>query len=79
MATLTKIATITLNALSVLRRSPNESEGSPAILMAARMNVPPNNSNTSDTVVDVGIPKVLKMSRMMTSVTITARNIVITS
>ena len=43
------------------------------------MKVPPSNSKTSDTVVDVGIPNVLNMSSTMTSVTITARNIVITS
>ncbi len=43
------------------------------------MNVPPSNSNTSDTVVDVGSPRVLKMSRIITSLTITARKITITS
>ena len=36
-------------------------------------------SNTSDTVVEVGIPSVLNMSRITTSVTITARKMVITS
>ena len=33
----------------------------------------PNNSNTRDTVVEVGMPKVLKRSSRMTSVSITAR------
>ena len=43
------------------------------------MKAPPSNSNTSETVVEVGIPKVLNTSRMMTSVTMTARKSVITS
>ena len=42
------------------------------------MNVPPRSSKTRDIVVDVGIPKLLNMSRIMTSVTITAKKIVIT-
>ncbi len=37
----------------------------------------PNNSKINDTVVDVGKPKVLKTSRRITSVTITARNNII--
>ena len=55
------------------------SDGSAAILSMARMNVPPSSSNTSETVVDVGRPSVLNTSRMTTSVTITARKMVITS
>ena len=43
------------------------------------MNAPPRSSKTSDTVVDVGMPNELNTSRMMTSVTMTARNTVITS
>ena len=43
------------------------------------MKAPPSNSNTNDTVVEVGIPSVLNTSRMMTSVTMTARKSVITS
>ena len=34
----------------------------------------PNSSNTIDTVVDVGIPRELKISSNTTSVTVTARN-----
>ena len=73
------MATITLNALSVLSRSAKPSVGSAAILIAARTNVPPSNSNTSETVVEVGMPSVLNMSSTITSVTITARKTVITS
>ena len=79
MATLTKMAIITLSALSELSRSLYVSVSSPIIFIVARMNVPPNNSNTSDTVVEVGMPSVLNMSSTMTSVTITARKMVITS
>jgi len=79
MATDTKIAIITLSALLLLSRSVKASDGSLPILKRARMNVAPRSSNTSDTVVEVGIPSVLNMSRITTSVTITARNIVITS
>ena len=43
------------------------------------MKAPPNNSNTSETVVEVGIPNVLNTSSTMTSVTMTARKSVITS
>ena len=77
-ATETKMATMTDKALSVLSRSPKVSDGSPAILMQASMKVPPRSSKTSETVVEVGMPSELKMSRMMTSVTITARKMVIT-
>ena len=51
----------------------------PAILIRARTKVPPNSSNTMDTVVEVGIPKELKISNRTTSVTITARKIHINS
>ena len=79
MATLTKMAMMTLNALSVLRRSLKARLGSAATFRTARMNVPPRSSNTNETVVEVGIPSVLNMSRTMMSVTMTARKIVITS
>ena len=44
-----------------------------------RANVAPRSSNTMDTVVEVGIPRELKTSRSMISVTITARKIYMSS
>lgn len=79
MATLTKMAMMTLSALLLFSKSSKPNEGSACIFKMASTNVPPNSSNTSDTVVEVGRPNVLNMSSTMTSVTITARNIVITS
>ena len=79
IATETNIAMMTFSACSVFIRSEKPNCSSPAILIQATINVPPSNSNTSDTVVEVGIPSVLKTSRIMTSVTITARKMVITS
>ena len=79
MATLTKMAMITCKAFSVLSNSLNAKLSSPIILMVATIKVAPNNSKTKETVVEVGIPKVLKMSSTMTSVTITAKKITITS
>ena len=85
MATLRKIPRITLSAFSVLSRSPRERATPSAptvplrIFMSAMAKAPPSNSNTMLTVVDVGMPRVLKMSSRMTSVTITARNTHITS
>ena len=73
------MATVTLRALSLLSSMSNVREASLAILTSARMKVAPSSSKTSDTVVDVGMPRVLKTSRMMTSDTITARNTIITS
>ena len=61
-----------------LMRSAMSRLGSCATFSVAMVNVPPNSSNTSDTVVEVGMPIVLNTSRTMTSVTITARKIVIT-
>ena len=49
------------------------------IFSVARMNAAPSNSNTKETVVEVGMPSVLNTSSTMTSVTITARKMVITS
>ena len=79
MATLTKMAMMTLSALSLFSRSSKVRLPSAFIFSRARMNVPPRSSNTSETVVEVGRPRVLNMSRMITSVTITARKMVITS
>ncbi len=45
----------------------------PAILTSVRAKVPPSSSKTIETVVEVGSLSVLKTSRMMTSVTMTAR------
>jgi len=72
---------MTDKAFSVFSRSakPNMPVSSPAILMRANTKVPPSSSNTIDTVVEVGIPKELKMSSKTTSVTITARKIHISS
>ena len=80
-ATERKIPKMTDNAFSVFSRSANPSipVSSPAILIRARTKVPPNSSNTMDTVVEVGIPKELKISNRTTSVTITARKIHINS
>ena len=72
---------ITDSAFSVLSSSANPScpVESPAILIKARTNVPPNSSKTIDTVVEVGIPRLLKISSSTTSVTITARKMHISS
>ena len=48
---------------------------SAASLTIARANAPPNNSKTIDTVVEVGSPRVLKVSRRITSIAMTARQI----
>ena len=85
IATLRKIPRITLNAFSVLSRSPMVSTtpsglvAPPIILIKAMAKAPPSNSKTMLTVVEVGIPRVLKISRRSTSVTITARKTHITS
>ena len=79
IATDTKMAMMTLSALLEFIRSVIMSDGSAFILKSARMKVAPRSSKTSDTVVEVGMPRVLKMSSTTTSVTITASNIVITS
>ena len=63
---------ITDSAFSVLSSSLNPSEVPPAIFIRATTNVAPSSSNTIDTVVDVGMPSELKMSRRMMSVTMTA-------
>ena len=78
-ATLTKMAMMTDNALLELSRSDIARLPSADILSSARTKAPPKSSNTSDTVVDVGIPCELNTSSTITSVTITARNSIITS
>jgi len=50
-----------------------------AILIRAIATAAPNNSNTIETVVEVGIPKVLKKSNNSTSVIITAIKIIMIS
>ena len=84
-ATDMKMAMMTDSALSVLSRSPSPS-GCPAVSVApatiftnARAKAPPSSSNTMLTVVEVGMPRVLNTSSSMTSVTITARKMHITS
>ena len=79
MATLTKMAIITFKACSVFNKSLNPREESAIILIMANMKVAPNSSKTMETVVEVGIPKRLKISKTMTSVTITAKKIIMTS
>ena len=46
---------------------------SPVILIITKANEAPRSSNTIETVVEVGMPNVLKMSSNTMSVTITAR------
>ena len=48
---------------------------SAASLIIAKAKVPPNNSKTIDTVVEVGNPKKLKVSSRITSTAMTARQI----
>ena len=49
------------------------------ILIRATATAAPSSSNTIDTVVEVGIPKVLKRSSKMMSVSITARKMTMIS
>ena len=74
MATETNMAIMTESALSVLMRFPNPRSSLLCTLMRAKANVPPNNSNTIETVVEVGIPIELNTSSKTTSVSITASN-----
>ena len=72
IATETNMAKITDKAFYVLINTPKLK--SPLICMILnneRANAPPNNSKTIETVVDVGIPKKLKVSSKITSVIIT--------
>ena len=81
MATERKMPRMTDRAFSVFSSVPNESSpvGSARIFNSAKTNVPPNNSKTIETVVEVGMPSVLNTSSNTTSVTITARNMHISS
>ena len=80
IATERKMARITVKALSVFSKSPNcKAPLELAILTSDRATVPPSNSNTSETVVDVGIPNELKISSSTTSVNMTASRIHIIS
>ena len=80
MPTDRKMPRITDSAFSVLSRSPMPSSlPGAAILNRATTNVEPSSSNTSDTVVEVGIPSELKTSSRMTSVTMTAMKIAMRS
>ncbi len=49
------------------------------IFMMAMATAAPNSSNTMETVVDVGMPKVLKKSSNSTSVTMTAMKMIMIS
>ena len=72
IATDRKIPIITERAFSVFRRSLNPMSRPPAIFISATTNVAPSSSKTIETVVEVGIPRELKMSSRIMSVTITA-------
>ena len=73
IATERKIPSMTERAFSVFRRSLKPIRSMPpASFMSATTNVAPRSSKTIETVVDVGMPRVLKMSSRMMSVTITA-------
>ena len=78
IATDRNIPIITESALSVLISSAYVNPWL-NILEMAKAELPPNNPNTIETVVEVGIPKVLKMSIKMMSVVETARKMHITS
>ncbi|MPN10891.1 hypothetical protein SDC9_158188 [bioreactor metagenome] len=74
MATETKIPEIIANALPVLMYSINSPAFACQMLKIATATAEPSNSNTKETVVDVGKPSELKTSRRITSVSITAKN-----
>ncbi len=79
-ATERKMAIMTVRALSVLMKSAiGVLESSAIILTAARVKEAPRSSKTRLTVVDVGSPSELKMSRRMMSATMTARKMLISS
>ena len=80
IATERNMPRMTDRAFSVLSRSPRSSElpGS-AILNRATTKVAPSSSKTSETVVDVGMPRELNMSSRMMSVTMTAMKMAMTS
>ena len=80
IATERNIASMTVNALSVLSSSPScNAPPEPAILTMAMATVPPRSSNTKETVVEVGMPSELNTSKRTTSVSITASSMHIIS
>jgi hypothetical protein len=79
-ATERKMPMMTERAFSVLRSVAKPKASPPAaILMSDTAKAAPKSSKTMETVVEVGMPKVLKMSRRMTSVTMTAMKMQMTS
>ena len=71
---------ITSIAFSVFIRSPSPNPvWSPCIFIMANMVVPPRSSNTIETVVEVGSPRLLNMSSRITSEIITDRKMNISS
>ena len=80
MATETNMAMIMPSAFSVFIRSPTVS---PVVSFASFRStnavVPPSSSNTRETVVEVGSPRLLNMSSRITSEIITARKMNISS
>ena len=68
-----------MSAIVASEPSGNVTSASFAILKILIPTAAPNSPNTSDTVVEVGIPSVLKISSRITLVNITARNSSMTS
>ncbi len=80
MATDKNMPSITDKAFSVFIKSSRRSgRSSPCIFSIATAKDAPSKAKTIDTVVEVGIPKELKISRSIISATITAMKIQITS
>ena len=77
-ATLKKMLMITCRALFVLISSANGKPLSIIFDIASAL-LPPNKPNTIETVVEVGMPNVLKMSSRITSVAATPRKMQSTS
>ncbi len=82
ITTETSIPEIIAKALSELMYWDNSAKAEPPatlILTTATATAAPSNSKTTETVVEVGIPKALNVSSMITSVIITARKMTIIS
>ena len=79
IATDTKIAIIIVNALLVFIISPIFISGCPEVFINAIATVPPISAKTMETVVEVGSPRVLKISRRTILDAMTAKNMNITS
>ncbi len=78
MAIEIKIPEIIASAFPLLMKSPSCSPVSVVHnVKSATATAAPSSSNTSETVVEVGSPKVLNRSSRITSVSITARNRII--